>query len=178
MDSFIQGAIKASQEAQEEKNNNTTNQEYSSSQDYQKPENQENNNEEVQYTNNNYAFNNANNNISNQEENQSYNKENQEQPQEYTIAYSAPITTQHATAQINVVNSYSKLNLVDDELEQLLAHQQANIKVVGCGGGGCNTINRISEVGVVGAQTIAVNTDAQDLLYTGADKKLLIGRRR
>src|SRR5574342_28983 len=65
---------------------------------------------------------------------------------------------------------------LDTELEELLAKQRASIKVVGCGGGGNNTINRITEVGVHGAETIAVNTDAQDLLYTNADKKILIGR--
>ena len=65
---------------------------------------------------------------------------------------------------------------IDAELEQLLAKQRATIKVVGCGGGGNNTINRMSEVGIVGAETIAINTDAQDLLYTTANKKILIGR--
>lgn len=66
--------------------------------------------------------------------------------------------------------------LVDAELEELLARQRATIKVIGCGGGGNNTINRITEVGVQGSETIAINTDAQDLLYTSADKKMLIGR--
>ena len=65
---------------------------------------------------------------------------------------------------------------IDAELEQLLARQRATIKVVGCGGGGNNTINRMSEVGIVGVETIAVNTDAQDLLYTTSNKKILIGR--
>jgi len=65
---------------------------------------------------------------------------------------------------------------IDRELEQLLAAQKATIKVVGTGGGGNNTINRITEVGIKGTETIAVNTDAQDLLYTTADKKILIGR--
>ena len=65
---------------------------------------------------------------------------------------------------------------VDNELEQMMATQKAKIKVVGCGGGGNNTINRITEVGVTGAETIAINTDAQDLLYTSADKKILIGK--
>lgn len=64
----------------------------------------------------------------------------------------------------------------DAELEALLASQKAHIKVVGCGGGGNNTINRIGEVGVEGVDTIAINTDAQDLLYTTADKKILIGK--
>jgi cell division protein FtsZ len=67
-------------------------------------------------------------------------------------------------------------NELDEELERLLSNQKAKIKVVGLGGGGNNTINRISEVGVVGAETIAMNTDAQDLLYTTADKKILIGK--
>ena len=48
--------------------------------------------------------------------------------------------------------------------------------MIGCGGGGNNTINRISEVGIKGIETVAINTDAQDLLYTTADKKLLIGK--
>ncbi len=65
---------------------------------------------------------------------------------------------------------------IDAELEALLAQQRTRIKVVGCGGGGNNTINRIAEVGIKGAETIAINTDAQDLLYTTADKKILIGR--
>ena len=69
-----------------------------------------------------------------------------------------------------------KANIADAELEELLSKQKASIKVVGCGGGGNNTINRITEVGIAGAETIAVNTDAQDLLYTTADKKVLIGR--
>jgi len=67
-------------------------------------------------------------------------------------------------------------NAMDSELEEMLAKQKATIKVIGCGGGGNNTINRISEVGVIGAETIAINTDAQDLLYTTADKKILIGK--
>ncbi len=69
-----------------------------------------------------------------------------------------------------------KRTAVDDELEQLLSQQRAKIKVVGCGGGGNNTINRMTEVGITGAEMVAINTDAQDLLYTSADKKILIGK--
>ncbi len=67
-------------------------------------------------------------------------------------------------------------NPIDDELEQLLSKQKARIKVIGTGGGGNNTIDRISEIGIEGCETIAVNTDAQDLLYTNADVKVLIGK--
>ncbi len=70
----------------------------------------------------------------------------------------------------------TQTNNIDAELEAFLAQQKASIKVIGAGGGGNNTINRISEVGITGAESIAINTDAQDLLYTTADKKILIGR--
>ncbi|MAG19850.1 cell division protein FtsZ [archaeon] len=65
---------------------------------------------------------------------------------------------------------------VDKELEVLLSKQKAKIKVIGAGGAGNNTINRVSDIGVVGAETLAINTDAQDLLYTNADSKILIGK--
>ena len=73
-------------------------------------------------------------------------------------------------------SSYDKGLEIDEELEVLLSQQRAAIKVVGTGGAGNNTINRITEVGIIGAEVIAINTDAQDLLYTNANKKILIGR--
>lgn len=65
---------------------------------------------------------------------------------------------------------------IDDELEEILSKQKAKIKVIGCGGAGNNTVDRMSEVGISGVETIAINTDAQDLLYTNAQSKILIGR--
>jgi cell division protein FtsZ len=65
----------------------------------------------------------------------------------------------------------------DRELEQLLATLHTNIKIVGCGGGGSNTINRLSEDGLADAETIACNTDAQHLLTVHANRKVLLGRR-
>ena len=64
----------------------------------------------------------------------------------------------------------------DQELEQVLEQAKARIVVVGCGGAGSNTVSRMMEVGIRGAETIAINTDAQDLLFTSADRKILIGR--
>ena len=65
---------------------------------------------------------------------------------------------------------------IDEELEEILAKQKAKIKVVGAGGAGNNTVDRMFEVGIVGVETVAINTDAQDLLYTNAHAKILIGR--
>jgi len=65
----------------------------------------------------------------------------------------------------------------DSELEKVLEGLRTNIKIVGCGGGGCNTINRMVEAGVMGADLYAANTDAQHLLTVHAPNKILLGRR-
>ncbi|MFX1296547.1 MAG: cell division protein FtsZ, partial [Promethearchaeota archaeon] len=65
---------------------------------------------------------------------------------------------------------------VDYELEEILRKTRARILVVGVGGAGNNAVTRLMDAGIEGAETLAVNTDAQDLLYTVADRKLLIGR--
>ncbi len=65
---------------------------------------------------------------------------------------------------------------IDKELEELLKKQTAKIKVVGIGGGGGNSLGRMKEIGIKGGELIAVNTDAQDLLYANADQKILIGK--
>ncbi len=65
---------------------------------------------------------------------------------------------------------------IDRELESLLQKQSTRVKVVGCGGGGGNVVSRMKEIGIKGSEIIAINTDAQDLLYTNVDSKILIGR--
>ena len=65
----------------------------------------------------------------------------------------------------------------DEELRKLVESLQVNIKIVGCGGGGSNTINRLFHEGITGADLIAVNTDAKHLLTIKAQKKILIGKK-
>ncbi|MDK2892893.1 cell division protein FtsZ [Methanohalophilus sp.] len=50
------------------------------------------------------------------------------------------------------------------------------ITIVGCGGAGNNTINRLYNIGIEGAETIAINTDKQHLDHIRADKKILVGK--
>ena len=73
-------------------------------------------------------------------------------------------------------NSSSQVKEIDEELAELLKKQSAKIKVVGVGGGGGNSLSRMKEIGIKGGEMIAVNTDAQDLLYTDANHKILIGK--
>ncbi|MBI4045115.1 MAG: cell division protein FtsZ [Candidatus Diapherotrites archaeon] len=65
----------------------------------------------------------------------------------------------------------------DEELLRMLEESKVNIKVIGVGGGGGNTIQRMTEIGISGAETVCVNTDAQDLLKVKADRKILIGKK-
>ncbi|MBN2092861.1 cell division protein FtsZ [candidate division KSB1 bacterium] len=67
-------------------------------------------------------------------------------------------------------------NEKDEELQAVLGSHKTNIKIVGAGGAGNNTLTRMNEVGINGVQTIAVNTDAQDLLFSKVDLKILIGK--
>lgn len=53
--------------------------------------------------------------------------------------------------------------------------QLAQIKVIGVGGGGSNAVNRMIENGLQGVEFIAVNTDAQALHLSKAEKKLQLG---
>ena len=70
----------------------------------------------------------------------------------------------------------SELKEIDKELAELIKKQTAKIKVLGVGGGGNNSLSRMREIGIKGGELIAVNTDAQDLLYANADQKVLIGK--
>ena len=68
-----------------------------------------------------------------------------------------------------------KLEKIDDDLKKLLDKKITNIKVIGSGGAGNNTLARLAQIGIEGAELIAMNTDAQDLLYADADDKILMG---
>ncbi|BCV24707.1 MAG TPA: cell division protein FtsZ [Firmicutes bacterium] len=53
----------------------------------------------------------------------------------------------------------------------------ADIKVIGVGGGGNNAVNRMIASGLKGVEFISVNTDAQALLLSQANRKIQIGEK-
>jgi cell division protein FtsZ len=53
---------------------------------------------------------------------------------------------------------------------------KANIKVIGVGGCGCNTITWLYNKGINGATVYGVNTDALHLSVTKSDEKILVGK--
>lgn len=53
----------------------------------------------------------------------------------------------------------------------------ASIKVVGCGGGGNNAVNRMVDAGLRGVEFISINTDRQALALSNANTKIQIGEK-
>ena len=98
---------------------------------------------------------------------------------EETEVYTDSQKTNYPETSSQETSSFSQSNAnkdIDRELEEILKTQSARIKVIGVGGAGGNTTSRMREIGMKGGEIIAINTDAQDLLYANADQKILIGR--
>ncbi|KLK87403.1 cell division protein FtsZ [Methanoculleus sediminis] len=68
---------------------------------------------------------------------------------------------------------YVKTDMADGE-DDIIG--QPRIVIVGCGGAGNNTVNRLYHMQVSGAETIAINTDKQHLDMIQADKRVLVGK--
>lgn len=76
--------------------------------------------------------------------------------------------------------SYKELfnpETVDQQLYEILNRNKVQVQVFGVGGAGNNAVTRLMESPVEDIETIAVNTDAQDLLCSNANCKLLIGKK-
>ena len=63
-----------------------------------------------------------------------------------------------------------------DQMEDVDGFGDPRIVIVGAGGAGNNTVNRLYNIGVDGAETIAINTDKQHLKMIEADTKILVGK--
>src|SRR6202795_4030108 len=55
------------------------------------------------------------------------------------------------------------------------ARNDAKIKVIGVGGGGCNAVNRMIDAGVEGVEFVVANTDLQALRMSRAGVKIQLG---
>ncbi len=87
------------------------------------------------------------------------------QTSQYTAQYNSPYTSQ------NPVSPPSVSPMTQHSTQ--IGH--ANIIIVGCGGAGNNTIDRLMKIGIEGSQCVAINTDYQHLESIKADEILLIG---
>jgi len=68
----------------------------------------------------------------------------------------------------------------EDEIniEPIITHFTENpmIKVIGVGGGGCNAVNNMYEMGIIGVEYYVCNTDIQDLHKSSVKNRIQIGK--
>ena len=64
-----------------------------------------------------------------------------------------------------------------EKLESLALASKPSIMAVGIGGAGCNIISWVKKEGVTGGRLISVNTDANHLSISDADRRILIGEK-
>ncbi|MDP7007157.1 MAG: cell division protein FtsZ [Candidatus Poseidoniia archaeon] len=62
------------------------------------------------------------------------------------------------------------------ELQELVANLSTNILIIGAGGAGNNTLERLYREGIDGVEMLALNTDAQHLLAARVPHRMLIGK--
>lgn len=65
----------------------------------------------------------------------------------------------------------------DEEILKFIEETKQKICVIGAGGSGSNTVNRLFELGLDGVSLIAMNTDAKHLLRVRANRKLILGKK-
>ena len=75
-----------------------------------------------------------------------------------------------------IIQDALKMQEENEKASNIFPVGQANIKVVGIGGGGGNATSWLYKKGIQGAEVIAVNTDKQHLDVHEADKKILVGK--
>ncbi|MFA5312937.1 MAG: cell division protein FtsZ [Methanomassiliicoccales archaeon] len=81
------------------------------------------------------------------------------------------VPLQSPSGQGTVYNSQT-----DDEIKRFADQLEVSIKIMGCGGGGCNTVHRCHNANITGAQLCALNTDAKHLLSISVPTKILMGK--
>ena len=70
----------------------------------------------------------------------------------------------------------SSSSAADDELRKLVDDLRIQTTIMGCGGGGSNTVSRLAQVGVEDATLVAANSDARHLLSISAPHRLILGK--
>ncbi len=90
--------------------------------------------------------------------------------------FESPEEEKNNESSYNLPRGAEKIDREAVEEEFDIDINQAQIKVVGVGGAGNNTITALTDMGIDGAETLALNTDASHLGASRADKRMLIGR--
>jgi cell division protein FtsZ len=99
---------------------------------------------------------------------------------ELKLVVSAPQTpvqedAKHGAAEV-ADEMTSSISDDEEDILRFIEESQPKIFVIGSGGSGCNTLNRLHEMNVSGISLIASNTDARHLLKVKANRKILLGK--
>jgi cell division protein FtsZ len=65
----------------------------------------------------------------------------------------------------------------DEKIERYARLAKPSVIAVGLGGAGCNVLSWVKEKGVAGGKLVSVNTDANHLSISKADRRILIGEK-
>jgi cell division protein FtsZ len=79
-------------------------------------------------------------------------------------------------AGVTPIFSKKPQSLDDQEISKFAETMRTKVYIIGVGGSGSNTMTRMSELHIEGANLIAANTDAPHLENTRAHRKILLGR--
>ncbi|MEM2935854.1 MAG: cell division protein FtsZ, partial [Candidatus Bathyarchaeia archaeon] len=70
-----------------------------------------------------------------------------------------------------------KYEIEQERIEEAAKLARPAVDVIGIGGAGCNIVSWIKERGMAGGRLLAVNTDANHLAISKADRRFLIGEK-
>lgn len=80
-------------------------------------------------------------------------------------------------AERKILQDISPKSKDDEEILKFIEESRPNIYIVGAGGSGSNTLDRLFELGVQGVSLVGMNTDAKHLLHVRANRKVLLGKK-
>jgi cell division protein FtsZ len=76
-----------------------------------------------------------------------------------------------------IINDLTPKSKDDEEILKFIEESKPNLYVIGAGGSGSNTLDRLFQMGIQGVNLVAMNTDAKHLLHVKANKKVLLGKK-
>ncbi|MBI5046774.1 cell division protein FtsZ [Candidatus Micrarchaeota archaeon] len=82
-------------------------------------------------------------------------------------------------AERKIIQDLTPKSKDDEEILKFIEQEETKqrIYIVGTGGSGSNTLDRLFELGISGVSLIGMNTDAKHLLRVRANKKILLGKK-
>ncbi len=95
------------------------------------------------------------------------------QPTTQYVPESRPTTS----VERKIIQDITPKNQDDEDLLKFIEETEQKIYIIGSGGSGCNTLDRVFELGISGVNLIGMNTDAKHLLHVRANKKVLLGKK-